>query len=263
MPNKASWPQWDHGSHDFKEHAFMLKLSMNTMLKMIDEGQKPPMDEVAAALRAAVAFAERANDEPKIQTVLDEVRKLAIDSSNRDSNMEEKITHIKHQAASLGSNTSAASYASVLGRSSTSSSTTGGIPIVPPAMPKQGQAPYNKLNEIIVKLQDETASKALEGKTPSEMTMMVNGYIKSTDTTRKPVRTARRLASGDICIMAANEEEANRLRESKDWTLKISGSARVITKTYGLLLHGVRINTFDTKDMAAAIALWPFLSHSR
>ncbi|KAF6238843.1 hypothetical protein HO173_003350 [Letharia columbiana] len=101
MPNKASWPQWDHGSHDFKEHAFMLKLSMNTMLKMIDEGQKPPMDEVAAALRAAVAFAERANDEPKIQTVLDEVRKLAIDSSNRDSNMEEKITHIKHQAASL------------------------------------------------------------------------------------------------------------------------------------------------------------------
>lgn len=87
---------------------------------------------------------------------------------------------------------------------------------MPPAISKQGQAPYNKLNEIVVKLQDDTANKALEGKTPLEMTRMVNDFIKSTDTTRKPIRTARRLGSGYICVMAANEEEANLLREHKD-----------------------------------------------
>lgn len=150
------------------------------------------MEEVDTAMRAAAAFVERAVDEPRIQTVLDELRKLAIDSNNRDTSMDEKITHIKHQATSIGSSASTASYASVLGRQSTASSTTGGAPIslsmnMPPAMPKQGQTPYNKHNEIVIKLQDETASEALEGKTPVEMTAMVNGFIKSMDTMRKPV----------------------------------------------------------------------------
>ena len=119
----------------------MLKLSMHTMLRMIDEGQKPPVEEAAVALRAGIAFVERAIDEPRMQTVLDEVRKLAIDTNNRDSSMDEKITHIKHQTTSIGSNTSTASYASVLGRQPATSSINGGVPLpfpMPTAMPKQG-----------------------------------------------------------------------------------------------------------------------------
>lgn len=235
----------------------MLKLSIDAMLGLMDEGHRPPNDEVAVALRAAAGFIGRATKEPKIQTVLDEVRKLAIESNDRDTDMNEKITHIKHQAASIGSaSSSIASYASVLGRSSsTSSSTTGGVPlpIPPPAMPKQGQSQYNKQNEIVVKLQDETASKALEGKTPAEMTAIVNGHIKSMDTTRKPIRTARRLGSGDVYILAANEEETAALREHKEWMGRLSSNARAVTKTYGLLLHGVRFDAIDTKDMVTAI----------
>ena len=53
-------------------------------------------------------------------------------------------------------------------------------------MPMQGQAPYNRLNEIIVKLQDEAANKVLERKTPAEMTGLVNEYIKSIDTRGNP-----------------------------------------------------------------------------
>lgn len=44
---------------------------------------------------AIVAFIERATTEPKIQTILDKIRKLAMDTSNRDTNMDEKITQIK------------------------------------------------------------------------------------------------------------------------------------------------------------------------
>ena len=84
------------------------------------------------------------------------------------------------------------------------------------------------------------------------MTSMLNGYIKETDTTRKPFRTARRLGSGDICIMVANEEEATALREHKEWVKKLSGNARTTIKTYGIFLHGVRSDMLYTKDKATA-----------
>ena len=45
---------------------------------------------------------------------------------------------------------------------------------------------------------------------------MINRYIKSINIIRKSIRTVRRLASGDIYIMAINKKEANRLRKSKD-----------------------------------------------
>ena len=104
-----------------------------------------------------------------------------------------------------------------------------------------------------MKLHDEAANKALEGKTPGEMTTMINGHIKSTDPTRKPVRTARRLGSGDICIMASDEKEATALRESKKWMERLSSNARAVTKKYGILLHGVRTDALDTKELATAI----------
>ena len=122
MPGKANWPQWDHKHHDLKEHAIMLKLSMNTILKLINEEYRPSNDEIAAALRAAMGFADKAIKEFKLQTVLDEVQKLVIESNNREIDINEKITYIKHQAISLESTLSIASYASVLSRSSTVSS---------------------------------------------------------------------------------------------------------------------------------------------
>ena len=66
-----------------------------------------------------------------------------------------------------------------------------------------------------MKLQDETANKALKKKTSSAMITMVNDFIKSTNTTRKSIRTTRRLDSDDICVMTTNEKEANALREHK------------------------------------------------
>ena len=66
MPGKANWPQWDHEHHDLKEHAIMLKLSMDTMLKLINEGHRSLNDEVAAALRAAMGFADKVIKEPKL-----------------------------------------------------------------------------------------------------------------------------------------------------------------------------------------------------
>ena len=102
----------------------MLKLSMNIILKLINEGYRPLNDEIAVALRAAMGFADKTIKEPKLQTVLDEIQKLVIESNNRETDINEKITHIKHQVISLESTLSIASYVSVLDRLSTAFSIT-------------------------------------------------------------------------------------------------------------------------------------------
>ncbi len=231
----------------------MLKLSMNTAIEMMDDGKKPPLEEVIAAMKAAVVYIDRTTTEPKVQTTLDEIRKLAVDTSNRVTNMDEKITQIKHQAASSTGTSSGASYASILSRASMP----GGVPLPPfsnPIPPHQGNTPYSKNNEIVIKLQDETANKALEKKTPQEMTKLVNDFIKSIDTTRKDIRAAKRLASGDVCVMAANEEEAHALRGHKEWIMKLSENAKAVTRTYGILLHGVRIDALPKMNEMATVA---------
>ena len=96
----------------------MLKLSMDIILKLINEGYRLSNDKVAAALRAVMRFTDKTIKELKLQIVLDEIRKLVIKSNNREIDINEKIMHIKHQAISLESTLSIVSYASVLGRSS-------------------------------------------------------------------------------------------------------------------------------------------------
>ena len=66
MVGKATWPQWDHGTQDFKEHAIMLKLSLNEMLQTSNSGTKLPKEEVAKAIEVIVQFVDRTVEEPKI-----------------------------------------------------------------------------------------------------------------------------------------------------------------------------------------------------
>ena len=94
----------------------MLKLSMNIILKLIDEGYRSSNDEIAAALRAVIKFINKIIKEFKLQIVLDEIRKLVIKLNNREIDINEKITYIKYQVISLESISSIASYVSVLNR---------------------------------------------------------------------------------------------------------------------------------------------------
>ena len=66
MVGKATWPQWDYGIKDFKEHTIMLKLSLNELLQTTNDGNRPLKEEVTKAINAMVAFVDRAIEEPKI-----------------------------------------------------------------------------------------------------------------------------------------------------------------------------------------------------
>ena len=194
----------------------MLRQAANTGLNHIANGQKPPSSTLQEVLRALVAFTEQTTQEPRIQTVLDEVRKLARETTARDNAIDEKLTIIKNQPA--GSYTSSAatasSWAGVANRlrdsqftySSPSSSISGAQ--IPPI-------PYNKNTEIIVRINDKEASKANAAKEPRVLAEKVNQYIRNNKISTKDIRAARTLPSGDIAITTATEEEATKLREQE------------------------------------------------
>ncbi len=86
------------------------------------------------------------------------------------------------------------------------------------------------------------------------MTKLVNDFIKSIDITRKDIRAAKRLASSDIYVIAANKEEAYALRGYKEWIMKLSKNAKAVTRTYGILLYRVRIDTLLKMNEIATVA---------
>lgn len=67
MVGKATWPQWVYETKDFKEHAIMLKLTLNEMLQTSNDGNKPPKEEFAKAIEAVKAFIDYATAEQKIR----------------------------------------------------------------------------------------------------------------------------------------------------------------------------------------------------
>ena len=68
-------------TQDFSGHIIMLELSLNETVQTSNGGTKLSKEEVAKAIEAMVQSVDRAVGEPKIQTVLDEGRKLAIDTN--------------------------------------------------------------------------------------------------------------------------------------------------------------------------------------
>lgn len=94
----------------------MLKLALNELIQISNKEIKSLKNEIVKA------FIDQATAKSKIQTVLEKVRKLVIDSNNRNISIEEKVTHLKHQAFSIASSSVRFSYASVLGQASTTSS---------------------------------------------------------------------------------------------------------------------------------------------
>ncbi|KAL2036667.1 hypothetical protein N7G274_010617 [Stereocaulon virgatum] len=75
---------------------------------------------------------------------------------------------------------------------------------------------YNNNTEVVVKIDDKEAAKALREMGPTKLTEKANeliDYLKA----GLPVRAARPLRSGDISFTAANEKEAEKLRENAEW----------------------------------------------
>ena len=75
---------------------------------------------------------------------------------------------------------------------------------------------YNKNNEIVVKLNNNTLAKKIKKQAPKEVAHRIDAYFMENNITTTKLRAAQTLPSEDIIIQITNEEEAKKLRREDD-----------------------------------------------
>ena len=106
-----------------------------------------------------------------------------------------------------------------------------------------------KSKEIIVKLNDPDAIKQYRDKSPAQIAGLINAALQASPNPQLrtyQVLAAKQLRSGDVCASFASEACAQGLRQRQsEWIGSISPRATVNHQTYGVLIHGVNIESFD------------------
>ncbi len=221
MGSKPSWPAIATPMpENTREHGHLLGLYIGTTLSLINNGHKPPADSFRSFLQASQAFIDKTKQEPNNHVLLDEIRKAADASARRETFIEEQITVIKNSTP-----TSKPTYANVASQGATWKSTSG---ISSSANPIS--APYNKANEIVIKLNDKNSVTALSTQSPENILRDINHYLQAKNISHTDLRAARKLKSGDIAIHTANEKETEKLIEEKSWTQVLGKKARIVTR---------------------------------
>ena len=221
-----------------REHGHMLGLYIGITLSLINDGHKPPAESFRSFLQASLAFIEKTKQEPNNHVLLEEIRKAADASIRRKTFIEEQITAIKNSKP-----TSNQSYANVASQGAARKSATGIPPSVNPISP-----PYNKANEIVIKLNDKDSTTALSTQSPENTLRDINHYLQAKNISHTDIRAARKLKSGDIAIHTANEIETQKLVEEESWTQVLGKKACIVTQTFGVVAHAVRIDSISMKE---------------
>ncbi|EKG09078.1 Zinc finger CCHC-type protein [Macrophomina phaseolina MS6] len=127
------------------------------------------------------------------------------------------------------------------------------------AQPNLAPGPTEKCRELVIKLTDRQMISHLRSQTPTHLKERINRALKSQtdpEVNRIQVVAAKQLRSGDIAAYTRNQQEKDTLQESvHDWVETFGGSARIVTQTYGVIVHGVHTKSIDPLDMENAIKL--------
>ncbi len=105
--------------------------------------------------------------------------------------------------------------------------------------------PYSKANEIIIKLNDKSAARALDSQSPKDIVGNINQYVKTKNIRDTVIRASRKLKSGDIVVYTANDGKTKKLPQNDCWTKVLGRGAKPITRTFGVLAHAVRVDSID------------------
>lgn len=103
----------------------------------------------------------------------------------------------------------------------------------------------NKKQEIIVRLNDQSQKAALKDVTTGTIMKDLNVRIESLG--HYPIRAVKRLPSGDIAVLTVNNDTTDKLRSDNRWTSVLENDARMVTRTYGIMINGVRVTDFDMR----------------
>ena len=109
MESKLLWPAIATPmSENTCKHGHILGLYIDTTLKLIQDGHRPPAESFKSFLQASSTFIEKTKQEPNNHVLFEEIRKAAIASTRHKTFIKEQITAIKNSAP-----TSNLSYANV------------------------------------------------------------------------------------------------------------------------------------------------------
>lgn len=223
---------------NIREHGHLLGLYIGTTLNLINNGHKPPADSFRSFLQASQAFIEKTKQEPNNHVLLDEIRKAPDASARRETFIEEQITVMKNSTPA-----SKPTYANIASQGATRKSTSGISSSVNPI-----SAPYNKANEIVIKLNDKDSVIAFSIQSSENILRDINHYLQTKNISHTDIRAAQKLKSGDIAIHTANEKETEKLLEEESWTQLLGKKARIVTQKFGVIAHAVRIDSINMKE---------------
>lgn len=107
---------------------------------------------------------------------------------------------------------------------------------------------YNKNNEIVVKLNDNTLAKKIKKQAPKKVAYKIDAYlIENNITTTKVCVVAQTLPSGDIVIQTTNKETAEKLKREDGWKKVLRCKAKLAWKQYRIVALGISIAKIDLK----------------
>ena len=109
----------------------------------------------------------------------------------------------------------------------------------------------NKDQEIVVRLNSSEQKAILKDVSTDIILKNLNTHIESMG--HRTLRAIKRLPSADFAVLTVNNEEAEKLRSNTRWAEVLGGNARVVTRTYGIMINGVKVEDFDMTNKDRAI----------
>lgn len=117
--------------------------------------------------------------------------------------------------------------------------------------PNPTQLTINKDLKIVVHFNNSERKAILKDVSTDIILKDLNTRIESMG--YRILRTVKRLLSGDFAILTVNNEEVENLRNNSHWAGVLGGNARVITRTYSIMINGVRMKDFEMTNKDYAI----------
>ncbi|KAL2048151.1 hypothetical protein N7G274_000062 [Stereocaulon virgatum] len=221
-------PDWGYEAYTIHEQANHLADAATRTMHHLKGGQAGP-GTTEEILNALVRFLERVRKEPTPGVLLEQMNKGF-------GALDHQLAKIQGKLPTAGSVT----YRDVVVKGMDSGARPTGGPRTSPA--------HNKNAEVVVKIDDKEAARALKDMGPTKLTEKANLLIDHLKA-GLPVRAARPLRSGDISFTAANEKEAEKLRENTEWAKSMGEKARIAAPVFGVLVHGAPANgTLPMRD---------------
>ncbi len=113
---------------------------------------------------------------------------------------------------------------------------------------------YNHQNQVVVKVNSTEIASIWGSKSSEELTEMINQKLLETNTTTKQICIAKVSKGGNIAIQPIDNTEAQNLRMNTNWVrAAFGGEADLITRSYGVVAHGVSIHKVNPKSKDASI----------